>query len=222
MIERNLILQVYSKQDDLNPLKAKIFEKAIKTVSRYANNIGYDYILEDQLAFNGYHPVWEIFRILETNEYDHYDRIVYIDADVFAKNTNNDIFKDVKVFGACKEAPNALPRSRPEVKLWGDEYFNSGIVVFTRESINRLREINPKSFRRMYKDQIPGRDQYALNLMAMACFGGYEHIPRSSACYLREPFHVKEATLVHLPGRCRDIYLDNPAKYDKMFEVENA
>lgn len=222
MTERSLILQVYNKREDLNPLKAKIFEKAIKTVRRYANNIGCDYILEEDLFFQNYHPVWEIFRVLESKEYDHYDRIVYIDADVFAKNSNLDIFKDVKVFGACQEAPGALPRSRPEVQLWGDEYFNSGIVVFTKESIKKLRALDPAHYRRTYRDQIPGRDQYALNLMAMASFGGYEHIPRSSACYLREPFHVKEATLVHLPGRCRDIYLANPAKYDKMFEVEKS
>lgn len=216
---KNLILQHFSIEDDLHETKVSLYSKAVGTVERYANNIGWDYQLERDNYFKGFSPVWEVFRVLETDQYDEYDRIVFLDADVFAQDTNVNVFEKYDTFSACKEVDNPLPKTRPEYVKWGNRYFNSGIIVFTRESIEKLRELDPRSYRKKYRDTIPGRDQYALNLMAEECLGGYNPIDRHDACFLREIEYSKTTPIVHVAGRCRQIYNSNIPFFDNHFGV---
>lgn len=216
---RNLILQFFSVEPDLNPSKKGLYESAIKTVERYAKNIGWDYKLETQKYFKGYSPVWEVFRILESHNYDHYDKIVFIDADVFIVDTSENVFEKYNEFAACREVDDPTPKSRPEYVKWKNEYFNSGIIVFPRDAINQLRLLDPKSYREKYRDLKPGRDQYALNLMVEKIFGTYTRIDRKDACFLRETKYSKTTPVVHLAGRCRQLYHANPEFYHTHFGV---
>jgi len=216
---KNLILQHFSVEKNLHESKASLYEKAVGTVQRYASNIQWDYQRETQNYFKGFDPQWEVFRVLETNEYDDYDRIVFLDADVFIQDVKVNVFEKYNTFSACKEVDDPLPKSRPEYQKWGNTYFNSGIIIFTRESIEKLREIDPQAYRKQYRNTIPGRDQYALNLMTEKVLGDYQMIDRRDACFLRENEYSQHTPVVHVAGRCRQIYNSNIPLFDRHFGV---
>lgn len=216
---KNLILQHFSVEPDLAEVKQSLYTKAVGSVKRYADNIGWDYQLKSDNYFKGFSPVWEVFRILESEEFEEYDRIVFVDADVFIRDTDVNVFEKYNEFSACKEVDDPHPKSRPEYVKWGNQYFNSGIIVFTRHSINKLRELNPRKYRETYKNTKPGRDQYALNLMVEQAFGKYRKINRSDCCFLRETKYSKHAPVIHVAGRCRQIYNNDVQSYDKEFGV---
>lgn len=217
---KNIILQYLNKDQGTAQVKIDLYEKAVKTVERFANNVGWEYELSRTPAFKNYTGHWDIFKVLEKNDYDEYDRILFLDADVFIMDTDDNVFDKYKRFSACREMDNPHPPSRPEFQRWGNEYFNSGIVLFTRKSIEKLREnCDPKEYRTKLRNVVPGRDQYALNLMAEQALGGYRRIKREDACFLREE-HSKTTPVVHVAGRCRQIYNANPEYYDEKFGVK--
>lgn len=190
------------------------------TIERYASNIGSDYILNQKQHFKRWHPVWECFRILEDDKFLEYDKVLFVDADVFAPNTSdNRIFENYDGFAACQAMTNNRTRTRPEYNQYGPDFFNSGVMMFDRNSNLALRELNPQAYREKYKHCVPGRDQMALNMMAKQAFNGYTKFDRNDACFLGEERYETNAVLVHVAGRLRTKYLENPQKWNDLFDV---
>lgn len=216
-----LILQFFYEDKKLTPSKKELYFKCMKTVKRYAKNVGYEYILEKKHFLPDWDPHWQIFKVFETKEYDQYDKIICLDADVFIENTRDLVFDKYNEFSACLEVDNDRIHRRPEYKKWGKNYFNSGILVFTKESIEAIRNNSPEKYRKKYKNTIPGRDQMALNAISDEVLGGYRRIDRSDACFLRD-FSENNAPVVHLAGRCRQKYFKDPEHWDAHFEVDKC
>ena len=218
---KNLIIQFYIKDSGLDRRKETLYHKCMTTVKRYANNIGWDYVLEDTKYFPDYDAQWQLFKIFESNQYDHYDRIVILDSDVFIRNITENVFEKYKSFSACREVDNPIPRTRPEFVRWGNEYFNTGVLVIMKEDIQILRNsLNISKYRKKWKRIIPGRDQMALNAMIDDTLNSWQRINRKDVCFLRE--HVALGLLspvVHVAGRCRDIYHDDMEFWDNYFDI---
>jgi lipopolysaccharide biosynthesis glycosyltransferase len=216
---KTLIYQHFTPDKRIKDKKKNIYFKCMSTVERYANNIGCDYIQNNRTFIKGYHPVWECFRILEDNMFLEYDKVLFIDADVFAPNTDdNRIFENYDGFVACKVMTNERTRTRPEYTKYGPDFFNSGVMLIDRESNLKLRELDPVSFREQYKNVVPGRDQLALNMMAKQAFGGYTQFDPDDACYFTEP-NMSKAIFVHVAGRLRSEYTKDEQRWDKLFDV---
>ena len=216
-----LILQFFYEHNDLTSSKKELYFKCMKTVKRYAKNVGYDYTLEKKHFLPDWDPHWQIFKVFETTEYDRYDKVICLDADVFIENTSVPVFEKYNEFSACLEVDNDRIHRRPEFKKWGKNYFNSGILVFTKESIEAIRNNSPEKYRKKYRTTIPGRDQMALNAISEEVLGGYKRIDRSDACFLRD-FSENNAPVVHLAGRCRQMYFKDPEHWDAHFEVDKC
>jgi len=187
-----------------------MYNRGADTVKRYAANIDVDYVLRQQSYFTGWHPVWEIFEIVLNKEFDQYDQILYLDADVFAKNTKLNLFDIYKNFSACKRYPGQLFNESKKRQHYGNMYnnfFNSGIVFFNRDNIEQFRSMDPKKYMNRYKSLNPGRDQLALNRMASDAYDPtgknyYTVIDNAHAGGVHEKDRYKELQppLMHFAG----------------------
>ena len=218
---KKIIYQNVVYEHDLHPLKRSLFDDACRTIERYAGNINSEYLISKKNYFKGYDSIWGIFRILDDPLFLEYDQILFIDGDVFARNTDYDIFKKYKQFSACRNLTNENSKRRPEYKIFGDRFLNSGIVMFTPESIEKFRNLDIHKYMKTYKSVKPGRDQLALNIMVKDSIGDYNEIDKSDACYLKDD-EAETAPLVHLAGRCRDKYFAEQKHWDNLFEVKDA
>lgn len=222
---KNIIVQIFIKQAGLSPIKEEIFRKAVSTVERYATNVGADYRCFTERQNKSLDSHFEIFRIINDPKFQDYDNVLYVDADVFIRDTSESMFDLYKGFAACKEFQNALFDVRPEYKMWGKEFLNSGVILFSNENIKQIRNSNYKELIQKHRRTIPGRDQLVLNLIAHEKLGGYNQISREHVCFLREEdgtpeeYHEK-AIMIHLAGRNRDNYLEESDKWDKHFNVQ--
>ena len=216
---KTIILQFFHKDNDLGAPKESMYQKAMPTVERYAKKYGYDYELVTEKFLPDWDAQWSPFEVLETDRWDAYDRIIVLDSDVFITEDAPDVFAKYTKFSACREVDNPLPPSRPEFQRWGNEYFNSGVVVYTRHSIRMVRAFDVEGTRIAWRNVRPGRDQMALNLLFDQSNGGYHRIDRKDVCFLRE-HDLYEAPVVHVAGRCRAIYNDNISYWDEKFGVK--
>jgi hypothetical protein len=219
----NVIYQAIIPDPNLKPIKRDLYKKAAKTVKRYADNIGSDYMISNTKFFPQYPPHFESFRVLVDPLFDKYDNVLVVDADVFARNTSESMFDLYKGFAACTNRLFAAPEHHARVKKRRKEYsvlkepLNSGIVLYNKDDRLKLRPHVKREMQRCARI-VPGRDQLALNCLARDHFGGFKHIDPKHACYLREEEH-KEAILVHVAGRNRDTYFETPEKWHQLFEV---
>ena len=216
---KTLIYQNIVNEPDLQENKRLLFDTAATTVERYANNIGSEYLLSREKYFPNYHSIWGIFRILKDPMFKQYDKVMFVDGDVFARNTDNNIFKKYHSFAACRNTENDRSHMRPEYKLFGPRFFNSGVVIFNPEDIDKLSKNNPDKYMKEYQNVKPGRDQLALNVMAHQILGPYIEIMKRDACYLKDESESMTAPLVHLAGRDRQKYWNNIDFWNEQFEV---
>lgn len=213
---KNVIVQVLVEAPNLGERKRVIFQKCCSTVQRYAENIGTEYVLETNQYFKNYDPHFEIFRVLAEDKYLKYDNVLFVDADVFAQNTLKNLFDLYPSFAAQRAAVSRQKAKRPEFEI-SDDFFNSGIVLFTRESREALIPHYKKEMQRC-KKIVPGRDQLALNKLVFEHLGGYVRFDTKHACYLKDQ-EAKKSTLVHVAGKCRKLYSENQKFWDSHFEV---
>lgn len=212
---KNLIFQSLVNDPKLKKIKHELYRKCCKTVERYAENINVDYLLTTDKYFKAFPPHFEMFRALAEKRFDSYGKILFVDADVFASNTNDNFFDYYETFSACKNI--SINKKRPEFPL-SDDFLNSGIVLFDRNSREKIKPYFMKEMRRC-KNIVPGRDQLAMNYLAFIYLGGYTRIDPTHACFLREK-EAQKAILVHVAGRNRDLYFENMAFWDKHFETK--
>ena len=226
MNNRNdMVLQYNIKQNNLNPIKSKLFDDAVSTIKRWSEQHNYRYLCGTTTKFhkvlNNYTGEWGIFDILLTPYYEQFDNILFVDADVFSTPDATDWWEKYKhvPFAACRNPTNDRSRLRPEYKVFGDRFFNSGIVHFSRAGILELKKLDIEGYMSKYKKIKPGRDQLALNMMVKEVFGDYHEIEREDACYLKCP-EAETAPFVHLAGRNRDKYVAEIERWQKHFGVE--
>lgn len=211
---KTLIIQALIPNASLNEIRRGIYETCCTTIKRYAKNIGSDYILERSPFFRHLPPHFDVFRIMAEKRFLQYDKILFIDADVFALDTEENVFEYYDGFCACKNPGGKT--HRPEYQISPD-FLNSGIIFFNQKTISTLKPHYQQEMKRCART-VPGRDQLALNKLAYNILGGYKQINSNHACYLRDD-EAQEAILVHLAGQNRQIYLADKEKWDAHFKV---
>lgn len=221
---KNIIVQIFIKQANLSPVKEEIFRKAVSTVERYAKNVGSDYVCFTERQDSKFDSHFEVFRIIKDEEFREYNKVLYVDADVFARDTNESLFDLYDGLSACKEYQNALFNVRPEFKIWGKNFLNSGVLMFNQNTILKIKSSNYQELIQQHRRTIPGRDQLVLNLLAHNTLGGWDHIDRKHVCFLKDEEGVTDeirhnAIMIHLAGRNRDLYLENAGYWDKHFNA---
>lgn len=219
VMNKNLILQCHIPESKTPKETSQIFDNAIKTVKRYANNIGWDYIIETKQRFPSYKALWEDFRVFESDLYLHYDKIAYVDTDVFAKNTSLDVLSKYNKFSACIECTQTNYEKRLEFQYFGKNYFNSGVFIIDRNTINFIKNnLNINNYMKKFRKAKPGRDQLALNLMCRDAKITWNRIDRKDICFLRSKEN-KLAPLVHLAGQCKRKYIEEKDYWDDHFDI---
>tara|TARA_X000001388_G_scaffold77396_2_gene78020 strand:- start:478 stop:1236 length:759 start_codon:yes stop_codon:yes gene_type:complete len=104
----------------------ELYEYAVKRGKEWSNRIGCDFkCISDLNVFPDYSATWQRMAIfLDLDEYNNYDNIVYVDADLVISKNAPDIFqimnKYEEEFFACTDYP--LPQ---RVKTG---YFNAGFI----------------------------------------------------------------------------------------------
>lgn len=229
MNNRNdMVLQYNIKQNNLNPIKSKLFDDAVSTIKRWSEQHNYRYLCGTTTKFHkvlkNYTGEWGIFDILLTPYYEQFDNILFVDADVFSTPDATDWWEKYKhlPFAACLETPETLKRQTERTaayKRFDNHFFNSGIAHFSREGILEMKKLNVEGYMRLYKNTKPGRDQLALNMLVNESFGGFTGIDRNDACFLKCP-EANDAQFVHIAGRNRDKYMEEFEYWQNHFGVE--
>jgi hypothetical protein len=219
-----LIYQHFSRGKRINDTKnGPIYEKCLATVERYADNIGCEYQCTSKNYFPNWDPHWDLFRIFEDDRYLTYDKILFVDADVFVVDTDDArIFTNYDQFVAQKIMYNNRTKRRPEYFQYGPNFFNSGIVLFDRDTILAFKNKGTSQYRQRFKKVIPGRDQLALNILAkdvLGMEGSSKRFDLEDACFLCDVDKLTNPLLVHLAGRQRTEYLKDQQRWDEYFNV---
>ncbi len=217
-----LIYQHFSESPGLRPNKRRIFQTGVKSIERYAKNIGVEYKLTTQNYLKGWDAVWDVFRLLEDDYYEQYDKIVYLDADVIARDTTRNIFELYDGFIAQNHLLHAKARTRPEFKLYGEKFLNSGILLWDKETLCKMKNYPTEKLRETYRRVKPGRDQLALNVLAYETLGGFEGFKITDACFLTElpeDETTSDIIFVHLAGHQREVYLNDEKRWSEFFNV---
>lgn len=217
---KTLIFQHFATPPDIPKRKKEFYAKCVSTVQRYANNIGAEYLCTTQPYFKKWHPVWGCFQVLVDDSFLQYDKVLYVDADVFAHDTDdNRIFENYGGISASCHMRNDRTRARPEYRLYGPDFFNSGVVLWDNETICKMREHKPRKYMDKYRKTVPGRDQIALNMLTKDTVGSYNNFDLDDVCYFVDNSHIHNAVLVHVAGRLRNDYHNNTTKWDQFFNV---
>ena len=136
---KKLIAQVDIHIDDINFDKedlavkrydGEMFQASKKAFADYAREVKADYFCATQAIWPEYHPQVEIFQFLD---WDQYDLVMFADCDVIP-NTKEDIFQHCKI-----DKLNYKHRCDLEIARHGEKDFNSGVVVFGREVMPRVK-----------------------------------------------------------------------------------
>lgn len=149
---KNLIVQIYCSLDNFsepNRLKPHDEIKEISTylASNYAKRHSAEYVLLEDVYINFRHPTYERFRLWEEDYWlDTYDKVMYLDTDVFCWPSAPNIFDEypddrfkVAKHWSWRESTN------PDLKLEGDFIgykhkqlndisFNAGMFILTKKS----------------------------------------------------------------------------------------
>jgi ADP-heptose:LPS heptosyltransferase len=123
----------------------KMVDIALPSLEHYAHKTGADLVIISEPKINGYSPHFEKFQMAEL--LDKYDRIVYVDADTLIHPACPDLFNLVPVdhVGVVPDSQdgqwhnlnriNEIMNSQQVLGFvnWGSGYFNSGVMVFSKE-----------------------------------------------------------------------------------------
>jgi hypothetical protein len=136
-----------------------VYDKMAKTthpnLKAYAKKIGADFIKIDGSMSST--PHWEKFKIFEI--LDHYERVLYVDTDIMIRDDCPNIFDIVPPYklGMFNEAPFTGESRRESlvdackahgllIPDWNGKYYNSGVMVISREHKHLFRKPEREDF----------------------------------------------------------------------------
>ncbi len=134
----------------------ELYRYASQAALEYAREVGasYQVICRPVLDIYDFHPAWQRYVIFEP-EFDIYDWILYLDADVVARGP--DIFERYQEPGfyavpVVDSDPNIEPGRKASIarqltlfKLHESTYFNSGVLLVDRETRKKIRGLGWKN-----------------------------------------------------------------------------
>ncbi|MBT4522960.1 MAG: hypothetical protein HOC23_23410 [Halieaceae bacterium] len=170
-----LVMQVCIAEEGISPL----YRLSIERARAYARRIGADYRLITE-GYPGYAPHFAILRAYEMQ----YEKIFAIDCDAIVMDECPDVF-EIGEFAAAADS-NTQPGINPVYYQAGRKrslgirpehiYFNSGVVLFTREFLDRtasaVEELIP-DYDGSGRDLSNQKDQLLLNEIVGKHYGTY-------------------------------------------------
>lgn len=132
-----------------------LYDYASKAAMEYAREVRASYLVlrEPVLDICDYHPAWQRYAIFE-EDFDIYDWILYLDADVVARGPNiferyhTPGFHAVPVLDSDPDVePARMASIQRQATLFGlniPSYFNSGVFLVDRETRKKIRKLRWK------------------------------------------------------------------------------
>jgi len=181
-----------------------------------AQRFGWDYTLEGKRETKHRSPCFEIFKIFRDDKYLEYDRILYLDTDVYYYPDSPNIidyypdegFHAVsrlgKIFDEGKE-PDHLSRINKShlIEKYRQNYFNSGVLLLDRNTILKMK---PFLSHEQIEEWLTARglwsdDQSAINIAAVE--SGVNIVPMHQYWNQMDK-RYKDGYIVHLKGSIKN------------------
>ena len=127
-----------------------VFKDSIEITRKYAERCGADYVLFEKPVINFFSASMERMRIIEEKQWaQKYDNILYIDCDVIIKDDCPNLFElypqnNLRVCPTLMTKRWLLQKESTIVKRFGDKkvidnYFNGGVILFHKSTLNLMR-----------------------------------------------------------------------------------
>ena len=201
----------------VNEYNSRCKERSIKFAKQACERFGWNYELVTERTTKFDSPCFEIFRIWSDPKYLRYDRVIYLDTDVYYFPDSPNILeyyptqgfhavtRTGKIFDSGKE-PDHL--SRIEKTHLVDEYkkngyFNSGVIVLDSQTISAMKKyINDDTISEYLEKQgLWSDDQSMINIAAYE--SKVETIPMHQYWNQMDK-RYSDGYLVHLKGSIKN------------------
>jgi hypothetical protein len=186
----NLVLQINIKLDDPEdrfPVLDNLLNDSIKSAKTYASKVGADYIeFTGPRMYPDFSVCMEKFCVYNT-EFKKYKKIFLLDTDTIVHDCCPNIF-DFNNFSARPE-----PKTRHKLKILRTliidnlehNYFNSGVMLFTRDFLDNTKHYLKKLFD--YKEQYQEKnldfyDQRIFNKIVSETNNSYNNLEYAWNC----------------------------------------
>lgn len=219
---KTCIFQFYN--DKKLPTWAQIGSNKFK---EYANKVGADYIFDSESKFSPDCPYYENLRVVYDQDFDQYDKILYVDMDVIPESFENIFDLHIKDIGMVAEikyphmTTNPIFTTPGNQKLYEesltrvglkrnkikDQYiiYNSGVILWTKEGRLRAQKkfMNWKDWFKAVKHKDMKLDQPFIN--SQLAYLELTELPLRWNCYPRERwekgYFPKDAVFVHYTNK---------------------
>ena len=161
-------------------------------IQNYAERCDADVVIFDENKFDvekHKHPNFLLFDIFKHFKESSYEKMLYMDLDIRIMNNAENIFDKVESFGMVQDH-TADSWRRAKMQEWLDKhhngmtinhYFNGGVLVSDKNSINKVIEALPKNILEFWettKDMFPhGFNQNILNYSIIKSGINYKELP---------------------------------------------
>jgi len=153
MTSKNLVVQFYCSLGGYSQPKRlkkhdEVMSLSTKLARHYAEKNGADYVLVTEPRINFRHPTYERFDLWENDYWAKYDRILYLDTDVFCWPEAPNIFKEFpgQEFKVARHSAWEEYRGDPDDRFEDGDFkgmlrkdlnaisFNAGVFMLTKQA----------------------------------------------------------------------------------------